>query len=176
MKPCVKRQTVVLLHKDGSTGEVHRCAHVACESLGRDVTDEVCDACPLRIETDIRPPGYRERMVGSRDFQEPKVLPDGTMIYPKTGWEPPLCPEGYKRKNEDPRSEDAWVFVPVWPECSARKTVNTIQNCGCVKINSLCTSPESDKNGQLVVLSMCQECPVRSCLRSCPTVSVAGTA
>lgn len=159
--PCIKRRTIDLYNKDGSKGEIHRCAHLSCSQHGQDVSPENCAECPLRIEQDFRSISNNERMVARRDFQQPKILRDGTMIYPKTGWEPPKCPDGYEPKSANPRDPNAWVFIPKWPKCLDRKMINTVENCGCIQINSLCTSKDSEFNGQLVVLKMCEDCPVK---------------
>lgn len=40
------------MSKDGAVGERMVCNHPPCDSFGRDVTPDVCAACPLRqIET-----------------------------------------------------------------------------------------------------------------------------
>lgn len=162
-EPCLKRQVIEVFRRDGSRGEKMRCAHLVCESYAKNVTAEICASCPLRVPIPVIPPNYKEQQVTARDFQQPKAMPDGSLVYEKTGLglDPPICPGGYKRKSEDFSTNDAWVFVPLWPECRDRQQVNTVSPCGCISVHPFCTSAAigNDKNNRLVVLNDCEGCP-----------------
>lgn len=157
--PCMKRQEVELIDRDGSSNTLNRCTHQACASFGRDLKQDDCSSCPLRIAIKERPPGYCELPVVQRDFGQPMVGKNGTLVYPRTGFEPPVVPEGYVRKSQDMRSADAWVFYPTWPACADREQVNTVRPCGCIKINSFCNSGTCPQKGQKVTVAICRECP-----------------
>lgn len=159
--PCIQRQMVVLCHKDGSKGELHRCIHQSSKHFAQELTPENCAACPLRVFTRMRPPDYSALQVNGREFGEPKIMEDGSLVYPKLGWEPPRAPEGYTRKSDDPKSADAWVFLPQWPPCVDREMANTVLPCGCIKVNPICASLACERHGRRVTVEMCRECPVR---------------
>lgn len=160
--PCVKRQEIVQLNPDGSTQPLARCTHKACVMFNKDLQVDDCAQCPLRVFTEaIRPPGYQQKIVNERDFGQPKILADGTLVYPMTGIEPPVVPEGYVRKSEDIRSEDAWAFIPTWPPCQDREMANSVRPCGCIQIGAMCASKESNRYGLDVLVQICHDCPVR---------------
>lgn len=162
--PCVKRQEIVKHNKDGSMTPLARCTHQACSKFNTNLQAEDCAECPLRVFTKrVRPPGYAEMQINAREFGEPKIV-KGMLIYPKTGWEPPKLPEGYRRLDDDLKSEGAWSFVPIWPECVDREMANTVQPCGCVQINAMCASKESEREGRRVKVDQCHACPVRRAL------------
>lgn len=84
----------------------------------------------------------------------PRILSDGTLAYPKRGWEPPPVPAGYQRKSNDLRSPDAWVFIPTLPPCELRVREIQYTPCGAAKLTYLCT-----RDGQRArVVSACLEC------------------
>lgn len=69
----------------------------------------------------------------------PRVFEDGTIVYPKRGWEPPPVPEGYRRKTGDLRSPDAWVFLPVLDACTHRTKKINYSACGAAQVTYHCT-------------------------------------
>lgn len=68
----------------------------------------------------------------------PRVFSDGTIIFPKRGWEPPPEPAGYQRKVANLRSPDAWVFLPVMEACGHRTNNITYSACGAAKLAYRC--------------------------------------
>jgi hypothetical protein len=158
---CVKLQIIKTMSRAGQAGETNRCTHQSCTSFGKTVSTETCAQCPLRINTDIRPQGYTEKPVSQRDFEQPIIDSKGCIIYPQTGWEPPVVPAGYKRLDENIRSPGAWIFVPDWPTCQDREMANTVRPCGCVQIHAMCMSNASDKKGLELAPTDCVNCPVR---------------
>lgn len=154
MLPCARRNEITLIARDGSKSLIHRCAHVDCERHGKDVDEAACQGCVMRVPSNHTAPCAV--FGGKKDFAEPKLNPDGTLTYPKTGWEPPRVPYGFERS-----IEDAWTMIPKWPPCALRQMIGRKLSCGCVEFNSVCGSQESRKPGQLVVLSDCEACSVR---------------
>jgi hypothetical protein len=82
---------------------------------------------------------------------KPRIFADGQIAYPKRGWEPPPVPLGYRRKSDDLRSSDAWVFLPVLPPCDHRKSIITYSACGAAKIRYECALKHNT--------DPCQTCP-----------------
>ena len=92
----------------------------------------------------------------ARSFGKGRFMPDGSLTYPKKGWEPPPDLEGYTR---DPGN--AWRFLPLWPVCLDRTRTAYIQKCGAYNVIMTCHSAECPANGEKVTLSLCQGCPFR---------------
>lgn len=160
--PCRYRREVVKIDAAGLPAVVDRCHHVDCTSFGGDVAPETCEACPLRSVI-APPPGpiLDERAAIARNFGQPKVMADGSLVYERRAgdWEPPPPHHGYRPKSSDPRSDDAWMLVPVWPVCPFRQMANRVRECGCLRIVAVCTSKESGHEGQ-VDLATCLACPL----------------
>ena len=155
---CLKRTVVQILNRTGSVGETHRCTHQSCASFTQAVTPEICSQCPLRQEINV---AATELQITERDFQQPIIDSKGLIIYPRTGYEPPVVPLGYKRLDDNIRSPGAWMFVPQWPDCKDRTMANTVRPCGCLQINALCVSDDSGKKGENISPKDCVNCPVR---------------
>jgi hypothetical protein len=64
----------------------------------------------------------------------PRIFANGTIAFPKRGWEPPPVPAGYRRKVSNLRSSDAWVFLPVLDACQHRAKSVTYTVCGAATI------------------------------------------
>lgn len=162
--PCVKRNSLQIIDKLGTVSTAQQCGHAASERSTQVVIPEDCRGCVLRVPDRQGPPrGPKEapaQKLTVRDFKEPKFMPDGSLVYPRTGWEPPKVPEGYRRKNDDPRSPDAWVFLPNWPPCVDRVMYNKLSSCGCVHIHARCSSKEAAMKGKAVNLDDCRRCPL----------------
>ena len=158
--PCVMRRQMTRMEKDGSTSEFHRCAHAACARFNTNVTAENCAACPLRlITTDLRPEIYTERPIHNREYAEPRIDPDGSLVYDqKHGLKPPSVPEGYAK------TDDAWVFKPLHPACADREAANMVQLCGCIKTSAFCASEKSPFHKLPVTPEHCSGCPARRLL------------
>lgn len=140
---------------DGIIRPIFRCTHPSCEHFVKKVTDVECSECPLKILTSMRPPDYTENEISLRSFDQPSISEDGTIRYPKTGWEPPKIPEGYKR------GEDDWTFVPLFQICPDRVLVNQVAPCGCIKINAMCNNDKSEHFQKVVDADKCGACLVR---------------
>ena len=93
-----------------------------------------------------------------KSFTKPHVLDDGTLIYPKRGWEPPPLIEGYRRKSDNPKNSDAWILIPVWKDCKFRKQMQrNKENCRCITFYHVCTNKAVGDN-VLVNLNLCSCC------------------
>ena len=87
----------------------------------------------------------------------PVIQGDGTIVYTKVGWEPPLVPPGYKRKSDELTSQDAWVLVRVEPLCKFcnLKTFKRA-SCSCLRIVPVC---EYNGKSENIQLNQCESCP-----------------
>jgi hypothetical protein len=93
-------------------------------------------------------------------YTQPHRLDDGTLIYPRRGWEPPPPIEGYRRKSNNPRSADAWIFVPCWSDCKFRRSEQVKkEGCRCVTFFHTCTN-DLVGVGRVVTTSICAHCKV----------------
>jgi hypothetical protein len=145
----------------GTVTPSKQCAHPGCEKFVQLVTEDYCKACPLRTAPDIQdimpvPKPEEIPRATLRDFEQPVVLDNGNIVYPKTGWEPPVTPAGYTRS-----PDDDWVFIPTWPPCVDRRTMNSVRPCGCINIQAVCLSKVAPTLGQTVTAEICQKCPHR---------------
>ena len=94
-------------------------------------------------------------------FNKPHVLDNGTLIYPKRGWEPPPPIEGYQRKSDNPKNSDAWIFVPAWANCPFRKAQEVRkEGCRCMTYFHTCTN-EKVGNNPVVTIKSCSLCEFR---------------
>jgi hypothetical protein len=101
------------------------------------VTENICAACAFnRLDLQIEVPDGG-----------PTIVNDGTIVYKKRGWEPPLHIDGYERDEEN-----RWVFHPLWPECDTREAEAFIVGvCQCLQMKMFC-------DGQPVSLERCRQC------------------
>jgi hypothetical protein len=103
--------------------------------------------------------GYanREKPVEVSGASQPEILSDGTIVYEKTGWEPPTVLPGYKRKSDDLTHRDAWILVRIEPLCKHCTLVQVARtSCNCIRIIPTCTYNGKSKNIQL---DECDTCP-----------------
>lgn len=143
---CKARQRVVCVARDGSKREVHRCANMRCLFFTKEVGDE-CDTCQHAIV-----PTTFKRTVEPA-IGKARLLDDGTLVVEKVGWEPPAVPKGYRRKSNDLRSEDAWVFLSEYPACPKRQLLLDQAPCGKLDVKAIC------RDGvRLVNLETCRKC------------------
>lgn len=110
----------------------------------RRVTSEECLNCVMREPERLPRPGLDvEEIFSTKEtalpqdtttHARPRIFADGTIAYPKRGWEPPLVPAGYRRKSDDLRSSDAWVFLPVLNPCKHRSKTIKYSRCGAAQV------------------------------------------
>lgn len=158
--PCVQRREITRIERDGSTSQIMRCAHIACARFNTKLKPDDCAACPLRLIThDLRPADYLERPVYNREYEEPRIESDGSLVYdPVDGLKPPSVPDGYAK------SDNPWVFSPLFPLCVDREAANIVQRCGCIKTDAICASKESAYHKLPVTPEHCSGCPARRLL------------
>lgn len=84
---------------------------------------------------------------------KPRVSADGTIAYPKRGWEPPPVPDGYRRKSNHLASPDAWIMVPVLPTCKHRTQQIEHTPCNAARMTYHCTVKGEPTNAV-----RCQRC------------------
>ena len=80
----------------------------------------------------------RAAPLANRPHLKPRIFENGTIAYPKRGWEPPPVPAGYRRKVDDLRSSDAWIFLPDLSPCKNRSKVIKYSACGAANIQYQC--------------------------------------
>jgi hypothetical protein len=114
-----------------------------------------CYDCGKRYEQGPEPAPFIQ---GSNvSFGRARVQPDGSLIYPKKGWEPPPPPgSGYER---DPGNK--WRFIALWPACLMRQRVMIKKLCGAVSIKHICKCSECPLFQNDVNLTHCEGCEHR---------------
>lgn len=71
-------------------------------------------------------------------MSRPIIQKNGEVHYPRKGKDPPLLLRGYKRKNDNPASPDAWKFIPDYPSCAHRNTRLYQRHCGETGVHLVC--------------------------------------
>jgi hypothetical protein len=154
---CIHRGLVVLMDRDGQKTDSHVCRNQACETFAQPAEDEVCGACPLRQAKPVPVQPLKSVIPFDRSFPQPKILPDGSIQYEKTGWEPPGPHPGYERKQDDP-----WTFVPLWRPCEHRQMANRVKPCGCIDVRMFCMHSGCGQYRRRVTPEVCRGCPFAS--------------
>jgi len=90
-------------------------------------------------------------------YIRPRILEDGTVIYPRRGWEPPPPIPGYTRKSRNPKSGDAWIFLPDWNFCEHRKEF-TVQREGCRCETLIYRCQHTTQKDLLLNTAICEAC------------------
>ncbi len=153
--PCAARFYSAKIKSNGCVDVVMACNHPQATTFRQPVDCGTCHGCVLRTQMMPEIPEVLP-VCEQRDFEQPVIQPDGRLVYKKTGWEAPQCPEGYHR---DPN--DTWAFIPEWQPCVDRTFDNTMKPCGYVTIHAKCNSDTSGFKNQLIPFVACQNCPVR---------------
>jgi hypothetical protein len=112
------------------------------------VTKSICRKCQEGIPPET-PQEARE--------SDLTITPLGTLIYARTGWEPPPCPPGYRARSSDTESDDAWILDPDEPMCK-HLTLSPADrgSCGYRRVAKRCGSI-----GAFVGARTCGTCPRR---------------
>jgi|WetSurMetagenome_2_1015567.scaffolds.fasta_scaffold01440_14 hypothetical protein len=85
----------------------------------------------------------------------PRILEDGTIVYPHKGKTPPPCLEGYKRKCE--YGPDAWVLIPLWRQCIFRiQVLQKREDCQCQVFVSQCN--HHSQPNLILSVKICEDC------------------
>ena len=86
-----------------------------------------------------------------------RKLDNGTIVYPKRGALPPPPIAGYYRKSDNPRSADAWIFLPDWKACPFRREELIYRDgCNCLAYSFYCVHPEEQGLG--INVTICESC------------------
>lgn len=162
---CTMRRDQAYRAPDGTRLPESRCGHISCEKAGQTVSPAYCETCPLRRELPKKPTDL-DCPITAPEYRQPKLLTDGTLVYERPADDGyfhalPDVPTGYKRKSTDKASDDAWVFVPLWPKCLDRKYANKMKPCGCIEMVQVCNSQSCEYNGKPVTTTICEACPLR---------------
>jgi hypothetical protein len=136
----------------------------------RQVSTEECLRCTLREPERPSQPDFKvdhvERPIGELGPppeasgpppKPPLIQGDGTIVYQKSGWEPPSVPPGYRRKTDDLKHPDAWVMVletPLCKHCVLKQTKR--EACNCIRVVPTCTYRGKSKK---INLDECSKCP-----------------
>lgn len=73
-------------------------------------------------------------------MKRPRVMPDGTLVFPHRG-KRPAVPEGYMV------GKDAWTFIPLWHKCPFRQyLVYKDEGCNCQRAGFCCGHPSNFVN------------------------------
>ncbi len=90
-------------------------------------------------------------------FARGRALPNGDIVYPKKGFEPPPDIEGYKRAPGNP-----WHFQPLWPDCDHRRRLLQMKKCGAYSVTMVCACADCPLVQKLIGIKDCENCPHRS--------------
>ena len=94
-------------------------------------------------------------------YLKPRILKDGTVIYPIRGWEPPPPMPGYRRKSNNPQCGDAWIFIPEWNSCKFRAEKKEKRaNCQCIMLVHYCDHPKNQ--GNAINTQVCENCKLKN--------------
>lgn len=96
------------------------------------------------------------RASNEKSFGRARIAPDGSISYPKKGFEPPPPVEGYERDKGNP-----WHFKPLWPDCKHRARTLQMKKCGAYDVIMVCGCNGCPLKQQLLKLPDCQNCPHR---------------
>jgi hypothetical protein len=111
-----------------------------------------CAKCPLNelVETPSEKPQEAHT-------EPPEITPLGTLIYARTGWEPPPCPPGYVRRSSDLESDGAYILDPIRPLCKHLSLLVAEKgSCGYHRVKRRCCLIKS-----FVGPKTCDDCAYR---------------
>ena len=128
-----------------ATGEVvyRLCLDATKPTHGRSVGPSTCTRC---IQTQMKPVVVAEPVstlgplrpdlsaIALPEGAKVAIQLDGSILYEKTGWEPPPSIDGYVRDKTN-----KWLFHPLWPVCDKRTGRFFIRGeCGCIQVEMKC--------------------------------------
>jgi len=133
--PCQKRRRIVVKSNDGTSKEVHRCAHGVCKQYKQEINESVCSQCILRQPLLISNKTCKENPLIKPTWPCPYYTSNQEIVYPFIeNTSPPPIPIGYIHKNEE-----EWVFISEWGVCPYRNFMNKLTPRGDVQIQAYCT-------------------------------------
>ena len=81
---------------------------------------------------------------------------NGCLVFPRESFECPADISGFQRESNDPQSDQAWVFRPLWPNCPWRRCALQRQTT-CKKVKVIMTCLRLTKSLELVDCQNCAE-------------------
>ena len=148
---CEKQRKIIIRKQDGSQKEGRRCAHTATCTYKNLVDESTCTSCILRVPILFQIAGCGDRSPQNPVYKQPVFGLKGEIIYdPIEGVEPPSCPEGYIKRDNNP-----WIFDSQWIECPYQIQLNALTPLGDVQINNYCTLTQQKKS-----YTDCCECKI----------------
>lgn len=109
-----------------------------------------CIPCEAKAEARARSGGTQ------KSFARPRLMPDGSFVYPKKGFEPPPPMAGYTR---DPGNH--WRFIPQWLPCKDRISTLQMKKCGAYDMLMVCNSQDCPLKQIRVTAEQCKACSHR---------------
>lgn len=106
------------------------------------------------------------KQITDKTFARARFLPDGSLVYPKKGFEPPPPIEGYERDKGN-----KWRFIPLWPDCKTRARMLQLKKCGAYSVTMVCTNQECPLLQQGLGIQDCNNCRFRQPTKDNPTAS-----
>lgn len=89
-QPCVNRQKIIAMDREGNQRPVWKCAEETAEAFTQPVTPEVCQECPVRSfvmqkalkAREYTPPGFRQlhKINWEKPDHDPEFLPCGDRV------------------------------------------------------------------------------------------------
>lgn len=131
-KPCIRREKLVVLRRDGTKDAVRRCAEPSAAAFQQDVTPEICATCPIR-----------QHVQKKNKAEKAKPLKVHQLF------------QIQKLEKHRPKAGSDWV------DCTYRETAYVKSCCGSQAKVIRCNNAEAPSFGLEVVPVMCAECPVR---------------
>ena len=117
----------------------------------RQVTPRICLRCKTtereeklprqegKFQPKIERSGRPSEKPQEAHTEPPEITPLGTLIYARTGWEPPPCPPGYVRRSSDLESDDAYILDPIQTLCKHLSLLVAEKgSCGYHRIKRRC--------------------------------------
>ncbi len=134
--PCEKRRRILRRNHDGTERELFRCAHGMADTYGKEVSDDICQACVLRIAGLTKLQSLCNQAAPSApSYEQPVFGPNLEIIYKKqVGVDPPPCPEGYH-----PSPTNNWEFISDWIACPKRIFNNILDKSGAIIVQATCS-------------------------------------
>lgn len=144
---CQKRREIIRKERDGTKRKMYRCAHGMATTYRQEVGESDCSTCVLRqslpsvAKCNPKPP---------KDpvYKQPTYGQDAEIKYEPVNAEPPECPEGYTRQENN-----AWAFDSVWFPCPYRAFNDDLKPDGSLQVCAFCLATRKK-----IDCSACQNC------------------
>lgn len=129
---CQKRRNIVRKERDGTKREFCKCAHGMACTYRQEVDEATCEGCVLRQVLLSHQP-CSPKPPKNPVYKQPTYGEDGEVCYEPVSDTPPDCPDGYRRRDNDP-----WTFDSIWFPCPYRAFANDLKPNGLLQVNAYC--------------------------------------